>query len=155
LPDRLRRGHDRLSGLRAAGSDGQRSRGELAAAGVIDPPDVIVADAGYWHLEQMNTITGDGIAVLVPPDSSRRKNRPGGRDGTAAPTTSCATCSTPSRRALYKQRAQLIEPIFGHTKHNRGSPALPGTADPPHGPSGGWWPPPHNLLKLNQHFTAT
>src|SRR5919112_3427091 len=52
------------------------ARGELAAAGVSDPPDVIVADAGYWHLEQMNTITGDGIAVLIPPDSSRRKNKP-------------------------------------------------------------------------------
>jgi hypothetical protein len=44
---------------------------------------------------------------------------------------------TEQRSALYKQRAQLIEPIFGHTKHNPASPALPGAADPPHGPSGG------------------
>ncbi len=35
--------------------------------------------------------------------------------------TSCARCSRPSIGAeLYKQRGQLIEPIFGNTKHNRG-----------------------------------
>ena len=49
------------------------ARRELAAAGVTKPPEVVVADAGYWHLEQMNEITGDGIPVLIPPDSSRRK----------------------------------------------------------------------------------
>ena len=26
---------------------------------------------------------------------------------------------------LYKQRAQLIEPIFGNAKHNRGAPDSP------------------------------
>ncbi len=36
----------------------------------------MVADAGYWHLEQMNGITGDGIPVVIPPASSRRKNKP-------------------------------------------------------------------------------
>ena len=52
------------------------ARRELANAGVTKPPDVVVADAGYWHLEQMNEITGDGIPVLIPPDSSRRANKP-------------------------------------------------------------------------------
>ena len=52
------------------------ARRELANAGVSKPPDVVVADAGYWHLEQMNQITGDGIPVLIPPDSSRRANKP-------------------------------------------------------------------------------
>jgi transposase len=50
------------------------ARSELAAAGVTHAPDVVVADAGYWHLGQMNEITGEGIPVLIPPDSSRRKN---------------------------------------------------------------------------------
>jgi hypothetical protein len=35
----------------------------------------VVADAGYWHLEQMNAITADGIPVLIPPDSTRRRKR--------------------------------------------------------------------------------
>jgi hypothetical protein len=48
------------------------ARGELSAAGVTEAPQVVLADAGYWHLEQINAITGDGVAVLVPPDSSRQ-----------------------------------------------------------------------------------
>jgi ABC-type hemin transport system substrate-binding protein len=49
------------------------ARRELAGAGVASKPDVVVADAGYWHLEQMNAITAAGIPVLIPPDSSRRR----------------------------------------------------------------------------------
>jgi hypothetical protein len=33
----------------------QAARQELAAAGVTVPPGLVLADAGYWHLEQMNT----------------------------------------------------------------------------------------------------
>jgi hypothetical protein len=36
----------------------------------------VVADAGYWHLDQINEITADGIPVLIPPDSSRRADKP-------------------------------------------------------------------------------
>jgi hypothetical protein len=63
------------------------ARRELTAAGVSERPDVILADAGYWHLEQMNELTAQGTAVLIPPDSSRRKNhstRPGWNGGAYA-----------------------------------------------------------------------
>lgn len=91
---------------------------ELAAAGVTDPPDVVVADAGYWHLDQMNQITGQGIPVLIPPDSSRRKSaRPGWNGG--AYDFMRSVLATERGNALYKLRGQLIEPVFGHTKHNR------------------------------------
>jgi hypothetical protein len=46
------------------------ARTELAAAGLTEAPEVLVADAGYWHLEQMNEITGQGIPVLIPPDAT-------------------------------------------------------------------------------------
>jgi hypothetical protein len=36
------------------------ARRELAAAGVTQLPEVLVADAGYWHLEQMNRSLGRG-----------------------------------------------------------------------------------------------
>src|SRR3954464_11698529 len=39
----------------------------LAAAGVLDTPDVLLADAGYWHGEQMKRIVDRGIQVLIPP----------------------------------------------------------------------------------------
>src|SRR5215204_3467721 len=51
---------------------------ELEAARVTEHPEVVLADAGYWHHEQMSAITDRGIELLIPPDSSRRKgSRPG------------------------------------------------------------------------------
>ncbi len=52
------------------------ARRNLAAAGVNTAPEIVLADAGYWHLEQMNEIIGQGSTVLIPPDSSRRKDKP-------------------------------------------------------------------------------
>src|SRR5215210_7605792 len=46
---------------------------ELQAAGVDEPPGVLLADAGYWHGEQMQRITEHGIQVLIPPDTSRKR----------------------------------------------------------------------------------
>ena len=34
------------------------TRTELAAAGITEAPEVVLADAGYWHRAQMETITG-------------------------------------------------------------------------------------------------
>src|ERR671910_1970083 len=46
---------------------------ELAAAGIGSAPEVVLADAGYWHSEQMQRLTGRGTAVLIPPDAGKRK----------------------------------------------------------------------------------
>src|SRR5215211_3201350 len=55
---------------------------ELANAGVPGSPEVVVADAGYWHHEQMDSLAADGIQVLIPPDAGKRKGaRPGWRGG--------------------------------------------------------------------------
>src|SRR5215207_9088452 len=70
---------------------------ELQAAGVTDTPDVLLADAGYWHKRQMERIVDRGITVLIPPDASNA--RVPGRAGTAASTRSCAACSRQSTAA--------------------------------------------------------
>lgn len=44
-------------------------------------PEVALADAGYWHQKQMESVVGRGIQVLIPPDSKKRKDRRPGRDG--------------------------------------------------------------------------
>ena len=54
---------------------------ELQHAGVTDTPGVLVADAGYWHKEQMEEIVSAGTQVLIPPDSSARKGTRPGWDG--------------------------------------------------------------------------
>jgi hypothetical protein len=131
------------------------ARRELANAGVTKPPAVVVADAGYWHLEQMNEITGDGIPVLIPPDSSRRANkpkRPGWNGG--AYDFMRSVLSTETGSGLYKQRAQLIEPIFGDTKHNRGFTRFARRGRSAARTEWRLMATTHNLLKLHQHFTA-
>ena len=58
------------------------ARRELARAGVDEAPEVVLADAGYWHQVQMQRLAGDGIAVLVPPDANKRNGaRPGWNGG--------------------------------------------------------------------------
>src|SRR5579863_6879589 len=45
------------------------ARAELKAASVHEEPEVALADAGYWHKEQMEAIVSDGIVVLIRPDA--------------------------------------------------------------------------------------
>jgi hypothetical protein len=127
---------------------------ELAAAGVTDQPQVVVADAGYWHLEQMNQITGQGIPVLVPPDSSRRRNTRLGL-GRGAYDFMRSALATEHGEELYRQRKQLIEPIFGHTKHNRGFTRFARRGRAAARTEWRLIAATHNLQKLHQHRTRT
>jgi transposase len=94
------------------------ARDELQAVGVADTPEVVLADAGYWHQDQMQQIVADGSQVLIPPDSSRRKApRPGWDGGLYAFMR--RVLDTDRGNELYRQRQQLIEPVFANTKFNR------------------------------------
>jgi transposase len=130
------------------------ARRELAAAGVTEQPEVVVADAGYWHLEQMNKLTGQGIPVLIPPDSSRRKQtrRPGWNGG-AYDFMRCVL-ATERGSEIYRQRGQLIEPIFGHTKHNRHFIRFHRRGRSAARTEWRLIAATHNLQKLHKHFTA-
>jgi transposase len=129
------------------------ARQELARAGVSDAPKVVLADAGYWHLEQMNEITGDGIPVLIPPDSSRHKPRRPGWDGGAYDFMRLVL-STDLGAALYKQRGQMIEPIFGDTKHNQGFTRFHRRGRSAARTEWRLMATTHNLRKLHQHFNT-
>ena len=55
---------------------------ELEQAGVEKKPEVVLADAGYWHQDQMENIVNRGIQVLIPPDAATRRGaRPGWEGG--------------------------------------------------------------------------
>jgi transposase len=131
------------------------ARRELTAAGISRSPEVVVADSRYWHLEQMNEITGEGIPVLIPPDSSRRANKPKrpGWNGGAYDFMRSVLC-TDLGEQLYRQRAQLIEPIFGNTKHNRGFTRFRRRGRSAARTEWRLMAATHNLGKLHQHFTA-
>jgi hypothetical protein len=91
---------------------------ELEQIGVTESPEVVVADAGYWHQAQMENIVSRGLRVLVPPDSRKRKGaRPGWGGG--AYEFMRRALQTDAGRELYRKRQAMIEPVFGHTKFNR------------------------------------
>ena len=84
--------------------------------GLVSP--VVVADAGYWHQRQIETVASEGIQVLVSPDSGlRRGPRPGWTGGLY--DVMRGVLATPEGRALYSRRQATIEPVFGQLKFNR------------------------------------
>jgi len=94
------------------------AQAELERAGVTDTPDVVVADAGYWHQEQMEEIISRGTQVLIPPDASKRKgSRPGWDGGLYAFMR--RVLDTDHGGGLYRKRQGMIEPVFADTKFNR------------------------------------
>ena len=129
------------------------AQSELERAGVTDVPEVVVADAGYWHQAQMETIVNRGIQVLIPPDASKRKGARPGWDG--GPYAFMRRVLASERGGeFYRKRQGMIEPVFAQTKFNRridrflrrGRSAVRSewrliTAT-------------HNLLKLHRHATA-
>jgi hypothetical protein len=91
---------------------------ELAAAGVKEAPEVVLADAGYWHQDQMDTIVSRGIVVLIPPDAGKRKGaRPGWNGGLYAFMRRVLDGERGGE--LYRKRQGMIEPVFADTKFNR------------------------------------
>jgi transposase len=92
---------------------------ELQAAGVSDRPEVLLADAGYWHQQQMEHIIDRGIQVLIPPDASKRKGARRGWEGGYYAFMRRVLAGDRGGE-LYRQRQPMIEPVFGQTKFNRG-----------------------------------
>jgi transposase len=95
---------------------------ELQTAQITGAPQAVVADAGYWNERTMDELAIRGVAVLIPPDSGKRKgNRTDQRPGWDGGRYSWmrALLSSDLGGELYRKRKQSIEPVFGHTKHNR------------------------------------
>src|ERR1039457_5202718 len=91
---------------------------DLERADVSERPGVVVADAGYWHKRQMENIIANGTQVLIPPDSDlKEKPRAGWTGGLFDHMR--RVLKTELGHAIYQQRKQTVEPVFGHTKHNR------------------------------------
>jgi hypothetical protein len=90
---------------------------ELAAAGIDALPEVLLADAGYWHGEQMQRIAERGIEVLIPPDTSRRRTTRRNWDGGRYDEMRRAL-ATDRGGELYRKRQPMIEPVFAQMKFN-------------------------------------
>ena len=93
------------------------TRRELHRHGLTDP-QVVIADAGYWHQRQIEHVVSDGIQVLVPPDGGLRKDTRPGWDGGFYDFMR-RVLATPEGRSLYRHRQITVEPVFGQIKFNR------------------------------------
>lgn len=126
---------------------------ELAHAGVDDTPGVLLADAGYWHTEQMANVVDRGIQVLIPPDTSRRRNTRRNWEGGHYDFMRRVLASERGG-GLYRKRQPMIEPVFAQLKFNR---RLGRFRRRGRGAVRTEWrliTATHNLLKLHRHALA-
>jgi hypothetical protein len=127
---------------------------ELAAARVTDAPQVVLADAGYWHTEHIERLNARGLAVLVPPDAKKRKGeRPGWQGGLYALMRTLLATETGGD--LYARRNVIIEPVFGHTTFNRGIDRFQRRGRAAARSEWRLITTTHNLLKLHSHQLKT
>jgi transposase len=137
------------------------ARGELAAAGIEEAPDIVLADGGYWNAPQIEQLVTDGSQVIVNPDSSSRPTRAADerrlRDkrvhGLYAHMQRIITSDYGA--ALYRRRQQMVEPIFAQTKVTRRADRFQRRGLQACRSEWRLLAATHNLLKLYRHAPAT
>jgi transposase len=130
-----------------------RALEHLHALGINQPPEVVVADAGYWHTRQITAIRARGLEVLVPPDGGTRDGaRPGWTKDIYEQMRQ--TLATDTGRLLYGMRKITIEPVYGQIKYNRGITRFMRRGRAAVQSEWRLITASHNLLKLHSHWTA-
>jgi hypothetical protein len=126
---------------------------QLARHGASGRPEAVIADAGYWHSRQIESITERGIEVLIPPDGTMRDgHRPGWENGLYELMRK--KLSTERGRELYAQRKITVEPVYGQIKHNRRIDRFMRRGRAAVQSEWRWVAATHNLLKLHSHWIA-
>jgi hypothetical protein len=126
---------------------------ELRGAGIEQQPQIVLADAGYWHQVQMERLLSDGLTVLVPPDAKKRTGARPGWDGRLYAFMR-RVLATDAGGELYAKRQTMIEPIFADTKFNRRIDRFLRRGRSAARSEWRLTNAAHNLLKLWRHSTA-
>jgi transposase len=93
-----------------------RAAANLARVGITEPIGEVLADSGYWQIEQVTELQHAGHRVLIPPITRTRN------PARESPVTGQmrASLATEDAKHRYRRRQQIIEPVFAHWKHIRG-----------------------------------
>jgi len=128
---------------------------EFQQAGIKGRIETALADAQYWNEEHMDeVIANKHIQVLIPPDGSATgKQRAGWQGGRY--TWMRTVLATDHGGDLYRKRKQMIEPVFGHTRHNRGVTRFLRRGRSAVRTEWRLLMATHNLTKLHRHQIAT
>jgi hypothetical protein len=126
---------------------------ELASVGIETVPEVVLADAGYWHQAQMEAIVDRGLQVLIPPDAGKRKGARPGWDGGLYAFMRRVLASERGGE-LYARRQGMIEPVFADMKFNRRCDRFQRRGRSAARSEWRLIAATHNLLKLWRHTTA-
>jgi transposase len=106
---------NQLAGMVAA------ARENLEAVGHQETIECALADGGYWNHEEIKTVGETITTVIVPTQDphhdSERKRAP--KQGPEAERIN-KILATEAGRRRYRKRAEMVEPVFAHTKHTRG-----------------------------------
>jgi transposase len=94
------------------------ARESLAALGIEQPIEHVLADSGYWKTAHVTELQAESVEVLVPPYPFKPTARRQIRDPVAAGMR--ARLAESENAARYRRRQQIVEPVFAHIKHLRG-----------------------------------
>jgi transposase len=91
---------------------------ELDRAGSSRRPGILLADAGYWSVAQIDRVREGGTIPLVAVDADSRAGPRPDRSGGAYEFMRRAL-RTPTGTDLYRRRKWMVEPVFADIKVNR------------------------------------
>jgi transposase len=96
----------------------------LAAAGIPERPETVLADSGYWSIANLTSIP-DAPELLVWPAKTGRTGKPR-KDGQPSASQSdglraamFAKLTSEPGKARYAKRKQTVEPVFGQIKEQQ------------------------------------
>jgi transposase len=94
------------------------ARENLHAIGHEHKIKCVLADGGYWNHDAIASARHSAVVVIPTsdPHNTQRKTRP--RQGPEADRINKILATAAGKR-LYRRRAELVEPVFAHTKHTR------------------------------------
>jgi transposase len=125
---------------------------ELNGAGVQERPEVVLADAGYWSNDHIDSLRERGMTPIVAPDTTRnrpRKTRVGGPYDFMR-----RALATERGSELYSRRLGMVEPVYGQIKANRGIGRFKRRGRAAARSEWRLIAATHNLLKLHRHTLA-